>query len=64
MLQTRSGSLLMTPAYMQKIEKKDYVFRKLQQALSAIEMCCERWCIKINEDKTWTIYFSQSRRPP
>jgi hypothetical protein len=27
-------------------------------------MCCERWCIKINEDKTWTIYFSQSRRPP
>jgi hypothetical protein len=25
---------------------------------------CERWNIKINEDKTQAIYFSQQRRPP
>jgi hypothetical protein len=25
---------------------------------------CERWNIKINEDKTQAIYFSRQRRPP
>jgi hypothetical protein len=29
-----------------------------------METWCERWSIKINEDKTWGIYFSLSRRPP
>jgi hypothetical protein len=26
--------------------------------------CCERWNVKINEDKTQAIYFSHQRRPP
>jgi hypothetical protein len=29
-----------------------------------MEAWCERWNIKINEDKTQGIYFSHSRRPP
>jgi hypothetical protein len=29
-----------------------------------METWCERWNIKINEDKTRGIYFSRSRRPP
>jgi hypothetical protein len=29
-----------------------------------MEAWCERWNIKINEDKTRGIYFSHSRRPP
>jgi hypothetical protein len=29
-----------------------------------MEAWCERWNIKINEDKTRGIYFSRSRRPP
>jgi hypothetical protein len=29
-----------------------------------MEAWCERWNIKINEDKTQEIYFSHSRRPP
>jgi hypothetical protein len=37
---------------------------KLQRDLSSIEAWCERWNIKINEDKTQGIYFSQGRRPP
>jgi hypothetical protein len=32
--------------------------------LSAIETWCERWNIKINEDKTQAIYFSRRLRPP
>jgi hypothetical protein len=40
--------------------KEGYVFRKLQRDLSAIETWCERWNIKINEDKTQAIYFSHS----
>jgi hypothetical protein len=46
--------------------KESYVLRKLQRGLSAIETWCERWNIKINEDKTQAIYFSHIRvlRPP
>jgi hypothetical protein len=29
-----------------------------------METLCERWNIKINQDKTRGIYFSRSRRPP
>jgi hypothetical protein len=29
-----------------------------------METWCERWNIKINEDKTQGVYFSRSRRPP
>jgi hypothetical protein len=29
-----------------------------------METWCERWNIKINEDKTQGVYFSHSRRPP
>jgi hypothetical protein len=31
--------------------KEDYVLRKLQRGLSAIETWCEHWNIKINEDE-------------
>jgi hypothetical protein len=34
----------------------------LQRGLSAVEMWCEHWNIKIIEDKTQTIYFSQRLR--
>jgi hypothetical protein len=29
-----------------------------------METWCERWNIKINDDKTQGVYFSRSRRPP
>jgi hypothetical protein len=38
--------------------------RKLQRGLSAIETWCERWNIKINEDRTQAIYCSHRLRPP
>jgi hypothetical protein len=41
-----------------------FIVRKLQRGLSSMEAWCERWNIKINEDKTQGIYFSHSRRPP
>jgi hypothetical protein len=41
-----------------------FVVRKLQRGLSSMETWCERWNIKINEEKTQAIYFSHSRRPP
>jgi hypothetical protein len=41
--------------------KERYVLRKLQRGLDAIEMWCEHWNIKINEDKTQAIYFSHRR---
>jgi hypothetical protein len=41
-----------------------FVVRKLQRGLSSMVTLCERWNVKINEDKTWGIYFSRSRRPP
>jgi hypothetical protein len=43
--------------------KEGYVLRKLQRGLDAIETWCERWNMKINEDKnTQVIYFSHRRR--
>jgi hypothetical protein len=44
--------------------KEGFVVRKLQHGLSSMEAWCVRWNVKINEDKTQGIYFSQSRRPP
>jgi hypothetical protein len=45
--------------------KEGYVLRKLQRGLDAIKTWCERWNIKINEDKkTQAIYFSHRRRQP
>jgi hypothetical protein len=46
-------------------DRKDvFVVRKLQRGLSSMETWCERWNIKINEDKTQGIYFYRTRRPP
>jgi hypothetical protein len=42
--------------------KEGYILRKLQRGLSAIETWCERWNVKINEDKTQAIYFSHRLR--
>jgi predicted transcriptional regulator len=36
----------------------------MQRGLSAIETWCERWNIKINEDKTQAIFFSHRIRTP
>jgi hypothetical protein len=44
--------------------KGNYVRRKLQRGLSAVETECERWNIKINEDKNQEIYFSHRLRSP
>jgi hypothetical protein len=44
--------------------KEGYVLRKLQIGLDAIETWCERWNIKINEDKTQAIYFTHRIREP
>jgi hypothetical protein len=44
--------------------KEDFVLRKLQRGLSAIETWCERWYIKINEDKSQAIYFSHRLTAP
>jgi hypothetical protein len=35
-----------------------------QRGLSAIETWCERWNIKVNEDKTQATYFPHKLRPP
>jgi hypothetical protein len=44
------------------IDRKEiYVLRKLQRNLTSMEAWCERWNIKINEDKTQAIYFSRRR---
>ena len=42
--------------------KEGFTIRKLQRGLTAMEEWCERWNIKINEDKTQAIYFSHSNR--
>jgi hypothetical protein len=41
-----------------------YVLRKLQRGLNSMSAWCERWYIKMNEDKTQAIYFSHQRRRP
>jgi hypothetical protein len=40
-----------------KDHKEGFVIRKLQRGLSSMGMWCERWNIKINEEKTQAIYF-------
>jgi hypothetical protein len=40
----------------------DFVLRKLQRGLNSMAAWCELWNIKINEDKTRTIYFSHQQR--
>jgi hypothetical protein len=42
--------------------KECYVLRKLQRGLNAMEEWCEKWNIKINEDKTRAVYFSKRLR--
>jgi hypothetical protein len=42
--------------------KEGFIVRKLQRGLRSMETWCERWNIKINENKTRGIYFSRSRR--
>jgi hypothetical protein len=44
--------------------KEGYVLRKIQHELNSIVAWCECWNIKINEDKTWVIYFTHKNRPP
>jgi hypothetical protein len=44
--------------------KEGYVWRKFQRGLDLVAAWCERWNIKINEDKTRAIYFSHRTRPP
>jgi hypothetical protein len=44
--------------------KEDYVLRKFQRGLSAIETWCEHWNIKVNKDNTQVISFSDGHRPP
>jgi hypothetical protein len=43
--------------------EEGYVLRKLQRGLTAMESWCERWNIKIHEEKTHVIYFSYRRTP-
>jgi hypothetical protein len=38
--------------------------RKAQRGVNSMAAWCERWNIKINEEKTRAIYFSHQRRPP
>jgi hypothetical protein len=44
--------------------KESFNVLKLQRDFSSIDVWCEHWNIKINEDKTLGIYFCHSRRPP
>jgi hypothetical protein len=44
--------------------KEGYILRKVQHGRNSMSAWCERWNIKINEDKTQAIYFSHQRRPP
>jgi hypothetical protein len=44
--------------------KECYALRNLQRGLIVIEAWCERWNIKINDDKTQAIYFFHRLRPP
>jgi hypothetical protein len=42
--------------------KENYILRKVQRGLTAMESWCERWNITINDDKTQAIYFSHRPR--
>jgi hypothetical protein len=39
--------------------KESYVLRKLRCGLNAMEEWCEKWNIKMDEDKTQAVYFSK-----
>jgi hypothetical protein len=41
--------------------KEGFIVRKLQRGLTSMETWCERWNIKINEDKIQGVYFSHNR---
>jgi hypothetical protein len=41
--------------------KEGYVLRKIQRGLNSILAWCERWNIRISEDKTRAIYFSTTK---
>jgi hypothetical protein len=43
--------------------KEGYVLRKIQRGLDSMAAWCERWNIKINEDKTRAIYYCHRRGP-
>jgi hypothetical protein len=43
--------------------KKSYVLRKLLLGFTSLELWCERWNIKFNDDETQAIYFSHRWRP-
>jgi hypothetical protein len=58
-------ALFADDTYLYATERREgYVLRKLQRGLDAIETWCERWNIKINEDKSQAIYSSHRRRQP
>jgi hypothetical protein len=42
--------------------KVGYILRKLQRGLTSVDSWCERWNVKINEDKSQIIYFSHRQR--
>jgi hypothetical protein len=44
--------------------KEGCIVRKLQHGLDSMVAWCERWNIKINEDKARAIYFSYQMAPP
>jgi hypothetical protein len=44
--------------------KEGYVLRKIQRGLDSMAAWCNHWNIKLNEDKTWAIYFTRRNRPP
>jgi hypothetical protein len=44
--------------------KEGYVLRKTQHGLNCMSAWCERWNIKVNEEKTRAIYFAHRNRPP
>jgi hypothetical protein len=42
--------------------RESYLLRKLQRGLNTLEEWCEKWNIKINEDKIRAVYFSKRLR--
>jgi hypothetical protein len=44
--------------------KEGYILKKIQRGLDSMAAWCERWNIKINEDKTQAIYFTHQNRLP
>jgi hypothetical protein len=53
----------MIRVYIKQIAERIYVLGKLQRGLASLESWCERWNIKINEDKSQAFKFSHRRRP-